>query len=130
MDLFKRNKKKPIGDLSPVLTKADDPVNYNSVLDYLVGLSKEDYAAMIKVTGIYRDANKKAADVLKVEDQPTSQLKPDEPTDDEIDQALDDALDADLSQIGYEPTGDTPVDPKIVKPHAPSPEKKIDVTQD
>lgn len=124
MDLFKRKKKQEVV-LAPALMHEENPVNYSSVLDYLVGLSKEEYDKLIKVTTIYRDANRKAATILDVEDQPTTQLVEPKPSDDEIDHALDGAL----AGIGYEETSNQPVVVKPQKEQAPSPEKKIDVKQ-
>lgn len=63
----------------PESMKPEDPVNYNSVLDYLVGLSKADYNKMTKSAEIYREANQKVAKVIGVKDEPTTTIatKPD-----------------------------------------------------
>lgn len=73
MGLF--NKKK-----TNVFDLLDEPdiepaVNYNTVLDYLVGLSRYDYDKILKVSGIYRTANKEAARVLGVKDEPSTAIK-------------------------------------------------------
>jgi len=90
MNLFK--KRKETVELPPVLMDQEDPVNYNTVLDYLVGLSKPDYEKMLKVSGIYRQANKEAARVIGIKDEPTVSLLTEKPSDEEIEDALDTAL--------------------------------------
>lgn len=90
MQIFNRDKKKTMP--VPAALKPTDPVNYNSVLDWLVGLSQADYDKMCKITNIYRDSNKKTAEVLGIEDKPTSTLFPEKPTDEEVDTALDNML--------------------------------------
>jgi hypothetical protein len=91
MGIFSKQRKTSI-QLPDVLTKQDDPVNYNSVLDYLVGLSRPDYEKLAKVSAIYRNANKEAARILGIEDAATVTLREVKPSDAEIDGALDDAL--------------------------------------
>lgn len=88
---FNKPKKKPV-ELPQVLTEQENPVNYNTVLDYLVGLSQREYEKILKVSSIYRKANKDAAKILGVKDEPTVTLKEEKPTDDQIDDALDTAL--------------------------------------
>ena len=82
-------------------------VSYNSVLDYLVGLSDDDHDKIFKVSGIYRKANKQAAEVLGVEDEPVNTIgdQPEATTaapadDDDIN---DDELDAMLNSVTDEP---------------------------
>lgn len=116
-NIFNR-KKKPLTELPSVLTKEDDPVNYNSVLDYLVGLSRAEYDKLNKVSSIYRNANKEAAKILGVKDEATVELQPPKPTDEEIDKALDDSLAGDFIT-------DEPEAPKPVKAQAA--EKKIEI---
>lgn len=109
-----------------VLVQEEDPVNYKSVLDYLVGLSLTEYNKILKVSGIYRNANKEAAKVLGVADKPTAVLKQEKPTDAEVDAALDEALGSEsLTLIDEE----APEAPKPDKEQAPSNEKKIDVNE-
>lgn len=75
MGLFKRNESKP--QLAAFL-QDDEPqallgaVNYDSVLDYLVGLSDDDYVKVLDVAGIYRKANKDAAKALGKEYTPST----------------------------------------------------------
>jgi len=128
MKLFKRTEKTRLNQLPDALTaKPVDPVNYNSVLDYLVGLSEVDYDKMCKVTGIYREANSKAAEVLGVADQPTTILKDDSHvhTDDEIDTALDQVLTA--AEIKLLPADGEPKATEPAKEQAPSTRTNIDV---
>lgn len=115
MSLFKKSKDgaKPV---SQILVQQEDPVNYNSVLDYLVGLSKREYDKIIKVSVIYREANVAAAKVLGVKDEPTTTLKDESPADEAIEEALDEALEAEGGLIIDE---DAPLEPeKPKKPHA------------
>jgi hypothetical protein len=73
----------------PALLQPENPVNYDSVLDWLLGLSKPDYDKMIKVVENYREAKKTEAKILKVKDEATTQLLSHKLTDDEIDDGLD-----------------------------------------
>lgn len=83
-------------------TTDDSEISYNSVLDYLVGLSDDDHDKIFKVSAIYRKANKQASEVLGVEDQAVNtigdQATTSPATDDDV---SDDELDAMLN-------GDTP----------------------
>lgn len=99
LDNFRGKREKQAVELPKLVTHEQNPVNYDTVLEYLVGLSEEDYKKMCKVTGIYREANKKAATVLDVEDQPTSTLVEEKLTDDEIDEGLDALLEADKDDL-------------------------------
>ena len=119
MGLFDRkDKTKSVAEV----LKPEDPVNYNSVLDYLTGLSPEDYKKMVKSADIYRKANKDVANILDVEDKPTTQLIEPKPTDDELDAALDEALE---NPTAFIETG--PESPKPTKEQASS--KKVNVSE-
>lgn len=74
----------------PAALQPEDPVNYNSVLDYLVGLSDKDYKKMTGSVDIYREANKKVAKLIGVKDEPTTSISNDVPpvSDDELDAML------------------------------------------
>lgn len=74
MSIFGNKKKAELPPLVLTDEPEADPVNYNSVLDYLVGLSNRDYDKLCKVAAIYRTANKDAAKVLGIKDEPTSVL--------------------------------------------------------
>ena len=75
MDFFKKKKPSEAIDLGTVDITADleeAAVNYNTVLDYLVGLSPEDYQKVFDVAVVYREANTKASAILGVPDEPTT----------------------------------------------------------
>lgn len=124
---FTKRKKEQSAQLSQVL-EPEDPVNYNSVLDYLVGLSRQDYDKLLKVSNVYREANKTAAKILGVKDDPTTQLKGEKPTDEEIEDALDDALSNKDLGIDYL-MADEPEAPEIKKAQSPSKDKKVKITE-
>lgn len=116
MGLFATKSKKK-APLPSVFSQPENPVNYNSVLDYLVGLSAAEYTKMTTVTAIYREANEKVAEVLGVPDQPTTTLVTPKPTDEEIDEGLDAAMEID--EIDFETT-DEPAVEEPKKEQAPS----------
>lgn len=118
----KRGATEPV--VIPASMQPEDPVNYNSVLDYVVGLSDRDYKKLTASAEIYRDANKKVAKLLGIKDEPTTAITTEKPTvsDDELDSML--AADKDdLTQafIDDEP----PAKPK----KANSTERKIEVKE-
>lgn len=51
-------------------------VNYDSVLDWLVGLSAQDYAKVLQVGNIYRNADQEAAAALGTANEPTTFIMP------------------------------------------------------
>lgn len=125
LDNFKRKS----ADRSPVVVpeamKVQDPVNYNSVLDYLVGLSPEDFKKMTKSAEIYRKANKDVASLIGVEDEPTTSISTEKPeiSDDDFDAMLS----ADKDELATAFLEDEiPTDTKK-KPQAT--EKKIEVKE-
>lgn len=73
----------------PAILQPEDPVNYNSVLDWLLGLSDKDYKTMLEVVQVYRDAGKTTAKLLKIKDMPTTELLPAKPSEEQVDQELD-----------------------------------------
>lgn len=109
----------------PDAMKAEDPVNYNSVLDYLVGLSGDDFKKMTKSAEIYRKANKDVASLLDIEDEPTTAIKTDKPelTDDE----MDDMLNADPDKLQAAFIDDAPGPDKPKKAQAS--DKKVEVKE-
>lgn len=124
LDFLKTQRtKKQLTEL-PGILMPENPVNYNSVLDYLTGLSKTDYAKIIKSADIYRDANAKVAKVVGVKDEPTHQLMPEKPTDAQIDSDLDNLLEADDLETAFL-DDDAPAAPK--KPQAPGKAKTIEI---
>jgi hypothetical protein len=125
-NLLKKREKQPV-ELPPFMAE-QDPVNYDSVLDYLVGLDAREYDKLLKVAVIYRDANKSAAKVLGVKDQPTTKLKDDILTDDEMESALDGLLEThpdDLKDAMLNATEKS----EVKKEQAPSKETKITVNK-
>ena len=87
-----KGKRTPQAVELPPIMQAQDPVNYDSVLDWLLGLSDKDYKVMLEVVEVYRNANKTSAKLLKFKDQPTTQLIEPKPTDEEVDEQLDTVL--------------------------------------
>lgn len=74
------NKKK---ELPPLFTPAElaEPVvgNYESSLNYLIGLSDEEFDKVIKVAGFHRKAYQESAGVLGTPNEPTTFITPPEP---------------------------------------------------
>lgn len=111
----------------PEILKPEDPVNYNSVLDYMVGLSDKDYKKLTGSAEVYRKANKDVAKIVGVKDEPTHELMPPKPSEEQVDADLDNLLEAD-DLAGSFLDDDAPEAPKPIKPQAPAKkEKKIDV---
>lgn len=126
LEFLKRREPKQVE--LPALLNPDNPVNYNSVLEYLIGLSPKEYEKINKISVIYRDANKQAAKLLGVKDEPTTALKADTQTDDEIDSDLDQLLETDPADLKAAIENAPPI-PKATKPQAPAADKKIEVKQ-
>lgn len=78
MGLFGNNKKQPLPDL---MTPADyeDVASYTSALNYLIGLSGDDYTKVTQIAAIHRQANYDSAQVLGEELEPTTFINPPEP---------------------------------------------------
>lgn len=73
MGLFGKQKR----ELPPLITdeELDEAiVNHDSVLEYLVDLSKADYEKMLKVANIYRNADKDARKVLGIKGDATNEI--------------------------------------------------------
>lgn len=76
MSLF-RKRKQPLPPLfSDEELSIFSSVNYESVLDWLVGLSPEDYKKVCAVAHIYREADRAAAAELGTPNHPTSFVTP------------------------------------------------------
>lgn len=90
LDKFKGESKPKVLPEIPAAMQPEDPVNYNSVLDYLVGLSDKDYKKMTGSAEIYRKANKEVARLIGVKDEPTTSITTEKPelSDDELDSML------------------------------------------
>lgn len=68
-------------------------VDHNSVLDYLLQLKTEDYDKLLKLAGIYRQANKEAGELIPQYDP---DLAPEAPVETEA-KTEDDLLDDELT---------------------------------
>lgn len=80
MDIFKRRK----SELPPLISD-EELVDYNAVLNYLVGLSDADYKKVLQVADIYRKADQDASTALGVDREITTFIHPpEEPETDEI----------------------------------------------
>ena len=107
----------------PAAMQPEDPVNYNSVLDYVVGLSDKDYKKLTASAEIYREANKKVAKLLGIKDEPTTAINTEKP---EIgEDELDAMLNANPEDLQAAFLDDGPEVPKAKK--AQSTERKIEV---
>lgn len=89
MGLFDKKK----SDLPPLISDAE-LIDYNSVIDWLVGLSDADYEKVCKVADNYRASEHRACEILEVENKPTTFISPPEPEipEDDIPFLLDDEL--------------------------------------
>lgn len=77
MGIFSNKKKRSVfDDPEGAVFPADPPTDYNYTVDYLVGLSSEDYDKVFKVANIYRTANIDAALALGVPNKPTTYITP------------------------------------------------------
>lgn len=115
MGLFER--KKPVIENTflnvPKEAETGDAVNYNSVLDYMLTLTDEDYEKLLKVAKVYRDANKKAAEIIGAEGVAIETMG--EPLKSEVDiiadtddeEALDNFLNEELTAAFIEDNGET-----------------------
>lgn len=112
------SKREPQAVEIPAILQPDDPVNYNSVLDWLLGLSDKDYKTMLDVVQVYREAGKTTAKLLKIKDQPTTELLPAKPTEDEVDTQLDGLLETHPDDLRAAIMSDTPAE-KPKKEHTP-----------
>jgi hypothetical protein len=125
-DIFKSDKAPRTPVNIPESMKPVDPVNYNSVLDYLVGLSPEDFKKMTKSAEIYRKANKDVANLLDVEDEPTTSIVTDKP---EIsDDDLDNMLSADKDELTTAFLDDDV--PAVDKKKKQATAKKVEIKED
>ena len=52
-------------------------VNYEQTINYLTGLSRTDFDKIVKVAGIYRVANKEAAKIIGIKEEPTASIQED-----------------------------------------------------
>ena len=70
MSIFGNDKKQEPSDdlLSEIDEQLENPVNHNSVLDYMLELSDDDYDKLLKSAKVYREANRKVAGIMGVPD--------------------------------------------------------------
>lgn len=76
MSLWGKQKK----ELPPLFTEAElaEPIvgNYESSLNYLIGLSDQEFDKVIKVAGFHRKAYQESAGVLGTPNEPTTFIVP------------------------------------------------------
>lgn len=74
MDIFKRNKSNSLDNKPGSIWDIEPPtiVDYNSVIEYLTGLSPEDYTKICQVAAIYRQSEYEASKALGVENEPST----------------------------------------------------------
>lgn len=114
--LFNKNKQSDKTKVSlPEAMQQEDLINYNSVLDYLVGLSDKDYRKMTASSDIYRKANKEVAKVIGVKDEPTTSIAQ-KPIVTDAD--LDNMLDADKDDLVAAFIDEAPISPPPKKAQA------------
>lgn len=125
-DFLKKRERKERMEL-PAILQLENPVNYNSVLDYMIGLSDKDYKKLTASAEVYRQANKQVAKIVGIKDEPTHALMPEKQSDEQIEQDLDNMLnEPDLATAFLE--DDVPAD-EPHKPQAPSKPKQIDAKE-
>lgn len=77
MDLFKRMRRQ---QLPPLFTTGElefsQAINFDQVLEYLVGLSDQEYAQVCDVAQIYRRADQEASTALGNKSEPTTFINP------------------------------------------------------
>lgn len=110
----------------PAMLEPVDPVNYDSVLDWMIGLSESDYKVMCQVITIYRDANDKAAAAHGIKNQPTTKLKMPKLTSKQIDDGLDSLLETHPADLKAAITAEKPKTTKK-KVQSPSKDRKVTV---
>lgn len=81
MGLFGKDKKQPLPALfdDRELDAITEGVNFNTAVDWLVGLSDEDYKKVQDYVIVYRHAAKAGAEALGVENEPTTFIHPPQP---------------------------------------------------
>lgn len=97
MSIFGNKKKELPALFSDAELGLPEVANYESALNYLIGLSDEEYAKVCKVADIHRKAYQESAGVLGAANEPTTFITPPEPPeapksflDDEPDFLVDD----------------------------------------
>lgn len=90
--LFSKRKRELPALISDEEIEFSTGLNYNNVLEWLVGLSGDDYAKVCQVAAIYRQSDFEACKVLDVEYQPTTFIHPPEPAEHKEPSLIDDLL--------------------------------------
>lgn len=96
-ELFGKREPRPVK--LPAILEPEDPVNFDSVVDWMIGLSEAERKQVDQVITIYRDANTKAAAALGVPEKPTTFIKPKKLTNKQIDEGLDGLLETDPKDL-------------------------------
>lgn len=73
MGLFRNKSNNKSG--SALFDPIEPTANYDTVLDWLVGLSRAEYNKVLKVADIHRKANQDAAAVLGIANEPTTYIE-------------------------------------------------------
>jgi len=94
---FSRREPQPV--TLPEILEPEDPVNFDSVLDWAIGLSHADYDKFVECCKIYREANTKAAAALGIKETATSALKKRKLTNKQVDSELDGLLETDPADL-------------------------------
>lgn len=107
MGLFGKKKQ----EFPPLNSALETPVvNFNSVIEYLEGLSKADYEKLLKVVNIYRNANKDVHSVLGLKLEPSTTIAKESRDEAELDE------DSDIADLLED-----------IDPDEPKPAKKVTV---
>lgn len=105
MGIFGKKKQ----EFPPLFSGDETPaVNFNSVVEYLEGLSRYDFDKLLKVVNIYRAANKDVHKVLGIKDEPTTAIAKESREEAELDLEDDDLpfiLDDELAKETKKPKG-------------------------
>ena len=105
MGIFRKKRSSAEEVAKEIDEQLEQPVSeYDTALDFMVGLSDQEYKKLHEVADIYRAANKKASKVLGIKQEPSNSLNLENPDKtaiyDKYDQKLlEDELDAGLSNL-------------------------------
>lgn len=87
------------GKPMPAILEPDDPVNIDSVVDWMAGLSDTDYKQITKVIEAYREADDKVFAILGNSRRATTFLKPKKISRKQVDGELDMLLETDPKNL-------------------------------
>lgn len=74
MGLFRNKSNNKSG--SALFDTIEPTANYDTVLEWLIGLSRAEYNKVLKVAEIHRKANQDAAAALGIANEPTTSINP------------------------------------------------------